>query len=119
RGLGALGPRGRRPRAFCATVATPPETRAGRLLAMKLLFVADPLESFKTYKDTTYAMMRAAQARGHAIHACEARELQWARGGHVGARVREIALVDLPADADPHAHHDWFAVLHDSGVRAP
>jgi len=86
---------------------------------MKLLFVADPLESFKTYKDTTYAMMRAAQARGHSIHACEARELQWARGGHVGARVREIALVDLPADADPHAHHDWFTVVHDSGVRAP
>ncbi len=25
---------------------------------MKLLFVADPLESFKTYKDSTFAMMR-------------------------------------------------------------
>ena len=27
---------------------------------MKLLFVADPLENFKTYKDTTFAMMREA-----------------------------------------------------------
>ena len=27
---------------------------------MKLLFVADPLESFKTYKDSTFAMMREA-----------------------------------------------------------
>ena len=28
---------------------------------MHLLFVADPLESFQTYKDTTFAMMREAQ----------------------------------------------------------
>jgi len=87
---------------------------------MKLLFVADPLESFKTYKDTTYSMMRAAQARGHSVHACEARELQWARGGHVAARVRRIELVEPPPDAhDAHGHADWFRVAHDSGVRAP
>ena len=86
---------------------------------MKLLFVADPLESFKTYKDTTYAMMRAAQARGHEVHACEARELQWARGGHVGARIRHIELVDPLPEGDAHGHADWFRVRHDSGVRAP
>ena len=44
---------------------------------MKLLFVADPLESFKTYKDTTFAMMRAAAARGHALYACEPKDLGW------------------------------------------
>jgi glutathione synthase len=78
---------------------------------MKLLFVADPLEGFKTYKDSTFAMMRAAAARGHSLHACEARELQWQRGGKVCARVREIALTGDP--------HDWFSVQHDSGVEAP
>jgi glutathione synthase len=31
---------------------------------MKLLFVADPLESFKIYKDSTFAMMRELQRRG-------------------------------------------------------
>ena len=31
---------------------------------MHLLFVADALESFKIYKDTTFAMMREAQRRG-------------------------------------------------------
>ena len=36
---------------------------------MKILFVADPLESFKTYKDTTFAMMREAASRGHQIWA--------------------------------------------------
>ena len=38
---------------------------------MKILFVADPLESFKIYKDTTFSMMREAQKRGHKIVACE------------------------------------------------
>ncbi|MDU1346536.1 MAG: hypothetical protein E6959_05715, partial [Eikenella corrodens] len=27
---------------------------------MNILFIADPLATFKTYKDTTYAMMREA-----------------------------------------------------------
>ena len=59
---------------------------------MNLLFVADPLETFKTYKDTTFAMMRAAEARGHALLACEPKDLIWERGGRVSARVRTIAL---------------------------
>ncbi len=44
---------------------------------MKLLFVADPLETFKIYKDTTFAMMREAAARGHELLACEPRDLVW------------------------------------------
>jgi len=32
---------------------------------MKLLFVVDPLDTFKTYKDSTFAMMREAAQRGH------------------------------------------------------
>ena len=37
---------------------------------MKLLFITDPLESFKIYKDTTFAMMREAQRRGHTLAVC-------------------------------------------------
>ena len=59
---------------------------------MDILFVADPLESFKIYKDTTFAMMREAQKRGHRILACEPRHLVWQRGGVVQAAVRRIAL---------------------------
>ncbi|MFP5406213.1 MAG: glutathione synthase [Gammaproteobacteria bacterium] len=59
---------------------------------MQLLFVADPLETFKTYKDTTFAMMREAATRGHALLACEPKDLVWERGGRVSARVRRIAL---------------------------
>jgi glutathione synthase len=39
-----------------------------------ILFVADPLEVFKIYKDTTFSMMREAQRRGHTVMAaCEPR----------------------------------------------
>jgi glutathione synthase len=68
--------------------------------AMNLLFVADPLEVFKTYKDTTFSMMREAQRRGHRIAACEPRHLAWRSGGLVRAKVREIRLT---GSAD-----DWF-----------
>lgn len=63
---------------------------------MKLLFVADPLERFTIYKDTTFAMMREAQRRGHTLAACEPRHLHWQSGGRVMARVRDITLTGDP-----------------------
>ena len=67
---------------------------------MKLLFVADPLATFKTYKDSTFAMMREAAARGHELLACEPQDLMWVRGGLVSAPLRAFTLT---GDA-----HDWF-----------
>ncbi|MBU0915067.1 MAG: glutathione synthase [Gammaproteobacteria bacterium] len=68
---------------------------------MKLLFVADPLDTFKTHKDSTFAMMREAASRGHEIWACEPQELVWQRGGVVTARARRIQLT-----GDAHAWYD-------------
>lgn len=59
---------------------------------MNILFVADPLDHFKIYKDTTFAMMRELQRRGHRIAACEPQQLSWRRGGQVEADVRAITL---------------------------
>ena len=59
---------------------------------MKLLFITDPLESFKIYKDTTFAMMREAQLRGHTLAVCLPQDLVWQRGSQVTARVRDIVL---------------------------
>jgi len=42
---------------------------------MRLLFVADVLESFRTYKDSTYAMLVQAYQRGHALYACDTSDL--------------------------------------------
>ncbi|MGH8702193.1 MAG: glutathione synthase, partial [Burkholderiales bacterium] len=58
---------------------------------MKLAFVADPLDSFKIYKDTTFAIMREAAARGHALYALEQEDLAW-RGGTVHGDARRIHL---------------------------
>jgi glutathione synthase len=69
---------------------------------MRFLFVADPIESFKIYKDTTFAMMREAQARGHVIWVCEPKDLFWARGGKVSAAMRAIRLTGQAS---------WFEVL--------
>ena len=71
---------------------------------MKLLFVADPLESFKTYKDTTFSMMREAARRGHQLWACEPADLVWVRGARVVAR--QARAITLTGD-----EHAWFEVL--------
>jgi glutathione synthase len=88
---------------------------------MKLLFVADPLETFKPAKDTTFAMMSEASARGHQLLACHPRDLMWQRGGRVTAYVREISLTpdgplwfsarQQPPDEIPVALADVDAVL--------
>ena len=49
-------------------------------IAMKLLFIADPLDSFKVEKDTTLAMMRVAQSAGHEIWYTQSHDLLWGQG---------------------------------------
>ena len=36
---------------------------------MKIAFLTDPLAQFKTYKDSTFAMMREAHRRGYEVYA--------------------------------------------------
>jgi len=59
---------------------------------MHLLVVADPIESFKIYKDSTFAMMREAQKRGHRLSVCEPKDLAWQSGQDVIGYVRDIVL---------------------------
>jgi glutathione synthase len=76
---------------------------------MKLLFIADPLHSFKIYKDTTFAMMREAQRRGHNLAVCEPRHLTWQRGSKVTATLQDIRLTGDPTQ--------WYAA--EAGRSAP
>ena len=72
---------------------------------MDLLFVADPIETFKTHKDSTFAMMREAARRGHRLIVCEPSDLVWVRGHRVVARrARTLALTG-------REQADWFEVL--------
>ncbi|RPI42800.1 MAG: glutathione synthase [Betaproteobacteria bacterium] len=66
---------------------------------MKIAFVLDPLESIKTYKDSSFAMMREAAARGHRVFAIMQEDMLW-RDGDVIGYFRELTLT---GDAD-----DWY-----------
>ncbi len=70
---------------------------------MKILFVADELRGFKIEKDTTFAMMREAQRRGHTLWACTPAQLRWRRHEPVSAQATRIEL--LLGQAQP-----WFGV---------
>lgn len=58
---------------------------------MKIAFITDPLQQFKIYKDSTFAMMREAQGRGHQIYAFEPATLAW-QAGRVSAQVQHVRL---------------------------
>ena len=66
---------------------------------MKLAVILDPLEEIKTYKDTTYAIMREAAKRGHGVYALMQGDM-FLRDATVSGYARELTLKD---DA-----HDWY-----------
>jgi glutathione synthase len=66
---------------------------------MKIAFLADPLSSFKTYKDSTFAMMREAAKRGHTIYAFEQRDMAL----ESGVVTAEVAQITLTGELD-----DWY-----------
>ncbi len=79
---------------------------------MKLLFVADPLEAFNPKKDSTVAMMREAARRGHAIWACEPRQLRWMRDARGAQAVQAPCRHIQPLDAA----RPWFTDIEVVGL---
>jgi glutathione synthase len=75
---------------------------------MKIAFVADPLNQFKTYKDSTYAMMVEAGRRGHEVYAFQQKDIGLLNG-HVTADVSRITLTGDETD--------WYRA--DAPVRMP
>ena len=69
---------------------------------MNILFIVDPLASFKIKKDTSFAMMREAQRRSHKVSACEVPHIKWQQGECVKAQVQDLHLT-----GDAQA---WFEV---------
>ena len=62
-------------------------------IAMKLLFIADPLDSFKLEKDTTLAMMRVTQSAGHEIWYTQSHDLLWGQG-KARARAQPLTITN-------------------------
>ncbi len=69
---------------------------------MNLLFITDPLDGFKLDKDSSLAMMREAQRRGHAVWVCGTPDLQWRSGERVSAVVQRLHLQEQT--------HDWYRI---------
>jgi glutathione synthase len=68
---------------------------------MRIAFVADPLSSFKIYKDSTYAMMVEAAKRGHDLYFMLQEGLMWKEGRVIG----ETSRLTLTGDKDP-----WYRI---------
>ncbi|HQR20618.1 MAG TPA: glutathione synthase [Burkholderiaceae bacterium] len=71
-------------------------------MALDLLFVVDPLDELKAYKDSSVAMMREAAQRGHRIFAATPAKLAATKSA-VSAQARRL---QMKAD-----DHDWYADL--------
>jgi glutathione synthase len=69
-------------------------------MSVRLGVVMDPIGSIATYKDSTFAMLLAAQARGWEVRYMELADL-YLDGGTAMARHRGLRVTD--------ARHDWYA----------
>lgn len=74
-----------------------------------ILIVADPLETFKIYKDTTYALMCELFVRGHAVWFCEPEDIFCVAGSAVSANMQRLRIVD-PEQSSNH----WFRIERES-----
>ncbi len=81
------------------------EVFGGSSRPLRLAFIIDPLNSLKAWKDSSVAMMRAAERHGHEVFAIDCASLFWRRqetgiaGGVFGDAFH---LHTRPDD------HDWF-----------
>ena len=69
---------------------------------MKLAVVLDPLDSLKTYKDSSVAMMREAASRGHRLCVIQQGDVAW-RGGQVVGYARALEFTGQEGDG-----HRWY-----------
>lgn len=70
---------------------------------MRFAFILDPLESLKAYKDSSIAMMRAAQAAGHAVWAIQQPAIHWSALHGVCAEAVHLGMLDDDTE--------WFAEI--------
>jgi glutathione synthase len=64
-------------------------------MSIKLGIVMDPIESIKIHKDSSFAMLLAAQAKGWELYYLQQEDLTL-RDGHCHARMRRLLVEDNP-----------------------
>jgi len=73
----------------------------GTFMSIRLGIVMDPIAFIRPHKDSSFAMLLAAQARGWQLHYMQQADLFLA-GGQACAGMRAITVRDQP--------HDWFTL---------
>ena len=68
-------------------------------MSLKLGIVMDPIDKIKIHKDTSFAMLLEAQARGYELHYMELNDL-YLRDGRTHARMRRLSV--------QRNEHTWF-----------
>lgn len=81
-----------------------PEAFGGNVKPLKFAFIVDPIDTLKAYKDSTVAMMRAAERHGHDVYVIEMHSLVWRRSDPDQACIfgEAVHLHTRPDD------HDWY-----------
>jgi glutathione synthase len=83
----------------------PNEAIGGSGRPLRLAFVIDPLDQLKAWKDSTVAMMRAAERHGHEVFAIDCATLCWRRQEKAGAPSVYGEAIHLRTRPDDH---DWY-----------
>lgn len=81
---------------------------------LSVLFVVDPLDQLKEYKDSSVAMMRELARRGHDVWATTQAEIVWKSDGRAGRVQAHSYLLDVKPGAGDDTSHDWY-VIRESG----
>ena len=68
-------------------------------MSLKLGIVMDPIDKIKIHKDTSFAMLLEARARGYELHYMELNDL-YLRDGRTHARMRRLSV--------QRNEHTWF-----------
>lgn len=83
---------------------------------MKIAFIVDPLDEFNLKKDTTYAIMREAAARGHQLFTMQQDDLAWHKLAVTGHASR-LHLNEATNTATTAATPSWYRL--DAAVDTP
>ena len=65
---------------------------------MHIAFIVDPLDQLTAYKDSSVAMMRAAQTAGHSVYAIQQPAIHWTTQHGVCADALHLTLLDSDSE---------------------
>ena len=77
---------------------------------MHILFVSDPVSTFKTHKDSTFAMMREASRAGSKISFCLPSDISWHAGSQVVSLCRTLELNPEVYTTSEYKGSNWYRI---------